>query len=99
MTIREYIKRQYWRGFAITLVGFFVVVQIVTRFAHSPNVIVLTGLIVIVGPLLLLRSIRCPSCRQRVGQVIGKRVALPLFSDPPQHCPFCAVSLDEQMPP
>ena len=99
MTIRDYIKRRYWLAYGVGFVGFFVVMNIVVRFTRSPNIVVPAVLAVVVAPAaLILWSIRCPNCKRRLGQTIGKQVALPLGADPPKLCPYCGVSLDEEIP-
>ncbi len=97
MTIRDYIKRRIRGPAAIGLVGWLVAAAAaqVLKPPADDVAIALGALFFGFGALSYLR-LRCPRCHNRIGGIIGFAVALSI-RNPPNNCPYCGVSLDEEM--
>jgi hypothetical protein len=99
VTIRDYIKRRYWLAIGAGIAGL-ALTNVVARFSSSPNVVLPVAFVAVIVPILAISwTVRCPNCKRRLGDSIARQIAMPLGSKPPKHCPYCGVSLDEQMPP
>jgi hypothetical protein len=102
MTIRGYIKRRVLWGFGAFFGSFFVTSVLTTWIGTPGPSVVAVGaigtLIGLVGYVSIV-FIRCPKCRANMGLTIAIPTAAHIFGRKVQYCPYCAVSLDDPMPP
>jgi hypothetical protein len=100
MTIRDYIKRRVRWGFGIAIASwlFVVVTGNVGLWGSRSGYVPFIGAFGFMGAILSFMFIRCPKCRTRIGQTIAMPATFRLFGPQVKYCPYCAVSLDEQMP-
>jgi hypothetical protein len=101
MTIRQYIKRRVLWGFG-AFVGAGVISFALGSLVANRNLANAISLIAmfagVVGYLSAL-FIRCPKCRANLSLTIAIPTAAHIFGRKVQYCPYCAVSLDDPMPP
>lgn len=95
MTIREYIKRRARWTAALSLGGF-----MLFAFGGPLGIpfLAIIGAIAFGGAIILIANIRCPRCRASLGQTIAMPVGINLIGEQINYCPYCGVSLDEQIP-
>ncbi len=104
MTIRDYIKRRVRWAMGIGI-GSWVLLAIVGplgaggyRLAQSLlPVFAVVGAIGFGGAFISIMFIRCPKCRASLGQSVAMPTAMRLSGRRINFCPYCGVSLDEQM--
>jgi hypothetical protein len=99
VTIREYIKRRV-RWALIAFVGLFIGSFFLDR-KGDPTAVAAIGVIGTIGAMVAYCSVvflRCPKCRANIGTTIVVPTAFRLFGREVKYCPYCAVSLDSEMP-
>jgi hypothetical protein len=99
VTIRDYIKRRV-RWALIAFIGLFTGSFLLPH-KTGPLAVVL-GVVGTIGAMVAYCSVvflRCPTCRANIGTTIVVPTAFRLFGREVKYCPYCAVSLDQPMPP
>ena len=99
MTIAEFITRRLlavWGYFATVFLVFALAAVVMGR-QVSP---VLFGVLFVLfagGALYIQFAIRCPRCKGNLGFTIGQAMLPIARRRKPRFCPFCGVSLDEEL--
>jgi hypothetical protein len=104
-TIRQYIRRRVWWCAGIAVIGWLMFPMGAVLARNLPDnapraAIPIVGFVLFGGAILALqRVVKCPKCKSRLGQTIAMPLAFSWGSGPKiNFCPYCGVSLDEQLP-
>jgi hypothetical protein len=98
VTIRQHIRRRVrWAliAFVVLFAGTFLLPH-----KAGPLAVVL-GVAGTIGAMVAYCSVvflRCPKCKANIGTSIVVPTAFRLFGREVKYCPYCAVSLDSEMP-
>ncbi|MBS0374971.1 MAG: hypothetical protein JSR73_10335 [Proteobacteria bacterium] len=102
MTLRDYLRRQVWIGYAIMIAGWLglpLSLALSGEAADIPQVAFFAVAGVLVGVLWLVVRVRCPKCKARYGQIateiafgFGRRQRV-------MFCPYCGERLDQPYEP
>jgi hypothetical protein len=99
VTVRDEIKRRRRRALLLTIPGgvLFIAGAFLAPSIHSWFLLLLIAGFLLLGASTFyqLYGIRCPSCGERVGPLIGQPQMFAV-TKPFQFCPFCGVSLDTE---
>jgi hypothetical protein len=100
-TIRGYIKRRVRWGIGVAVASWLLVALTGNMGLGGPRPgwLPFVGVFGFMGAIVSFMFIRCPKCRTRIGQTIAMPAAFRLFGPQIKYCPYCAVSLDEPLPP
>ncbi len=100
ITIRDYLRRQKRRSFAVLHLGVLIFIggAIASASGSKMFVFAIFGFVVAGLGMVYLARVRCPNCKERIGPIL--RPLSGQYSIPRnfRFCPFCGVELDTQVP-
>jgi hypothetical protein len=99
MTIRQYIKRRLAWALGVAISAWLLLVaSMVTAGKEPPVPLIAVGMLTFFGAVVFVNlAIRCPRCRGNLGITIVPAMFSFHSKRRASYCPFCGVSLDEDL--
>jgi len=98
MTVRDHLRSKIKKAYIVGFTGWLLLAgSIVLAPKASPVTVAIPGLTLFFGAVIYtLLAVRCPRCRNRLGQTLTAGSGVPFSRSKVRFCPFCGLELDSQ---